>query len=130
MPEDGYTHINLNDVEDAAVANGFGHRWEARVAREPLKAQQTGVTLFRLRAGRRSPFCHRHDAAEEVYVILQGSGTMKLDDEVIEVGPRDAIRVAPRVARAFEAGPDGLEFLATGAHHPGDGALVDDPWVN
>jgi hypothetical protein len=91
VPEDGYTHINLNDVEDAAVANGFGHRWEARVAREPLEAEQTGV---------------------------------------IEVGPRDAIRVAPRVARAFEAGPDGLEFLATGAHHPGDGALVDDPWVS
>lgn len=63
-------------------------------------------------------------------MILQGSGTMKLDDEVIEVGPRVAVRVAPRVARAFEAGPDRLEFLATGAHDPGDGALVDDPWVN
>jgi quercetin dioxygenase-like cupin family protein len=130
VPEDGFTHINLNDVEDAAVANGFGHRWEARVAREPLQAQQTGLTLFRLRAGRRSPFCHRHDAAEEVYVILQGSGKIKLDDEVIEVGPCDAIRVAPQVARAFEAGPDGLEFLATGPHHPGDGVPVDDPWVS
>jgi hypothetical protein len=38
-------------------------------------------------------------------------------------------RVAPHVARAFEAGPDGLEFLATGPHRPGDGELVDDPWV-
>ena len=130
MPEDGsYTHINLNDVDDAAVANGFDHRWEARVAREPLGAQQTGLTLFRLRAGRRSPFCHRHTEAEEVYVILQGSGKVKLDDEVIDVRPPDAIRVAPHVARAFEAGPDGLEFLATGPHRPGDGELVDDPWV-
>jgi mannose-6-phosphate isomerase-like protein (cupin superfamily) len=129
VPRDGYTHINLNDVEDAAVPNGFGDRWEARVARESLGAQRTGLTLFRLRAGRRSPFCHRHTEAEEVYVILHGSGKIKLDDEVIDVRPPDAVRVAPQVARAFEAGPDGLEFLATGPHHPGDGELVDDQWV-
>ena len=36
---------------------------------------------------------------------------------------------AAGVARAFEAGPDGLGFLATGPHHPGDGEPVDDPWV-
>jgi mannose-6-phosphate isomerase-like protein (cupin superfamily) len=124
-----YTRINVYDIEDAAVANGFDHRWEARVAREPLGATGTGLTCFRLRPGRRSPFSHRHRDAEEIYVILQGSGTVKLDDELIDVHPLDAIRIAPHVARAFEAGPDGLEFLATGPHHPGDGEPVDDPWV-
>lgn len=125
-----YTRINLDEVEDAAVENGFGHRWEARVARSPLGAEQTGLTHFRLRAGKRSPFSHRHRQAEEIFVILRGSGQVKLDDELIEVGPRDAIRVAPKVARAFEAGPEGLEFLAIGPHHPGDGEPVDDPWVS
>ena len=129
-PEPPYTRIDLYDVEDAAVANGFDHRWEARVAREPLAAQRTGLTHFRLRPGRRSPFSHRHRDAEEVYVILRGSGTVKLDDELIDVRPLDAIRIAPHVARAFEAGPDGLEFLAAGPHHPGDGEPVDDPWVD
>jgi mannose-6-phosphate isomerase-like protein (cupin superfamily) len=127
--EPSYTKLNLDDVEDAAVPNGFGDRWEARVAREPLRAQATGLTHFRLRPGKRSPFCHRHREAEEVYVIIGGSGKVKLDDEVIEVRRYDAIRVAPGVARAFEAGPDGLEFLAAGPHHPGDGEPVDDPWV-
>jgi mannose-6-phosphate isomerase-like protein (cupin superfamily) len=125
-----YTRINLDNVEDAAVPGGFGHRWEARVAREPLEAQETGLTHFRLRAGQRSPFAHRHRQAEEIYVILQGTGKIKLDGEMLAVRPRDAIRVAPHVARAFEAGPDGLEFLATGRHHPSDGEPVDDPWVN
>jgi mannose-6-phosphate isomerase-like protein (cupin superfamily) len=125
-----YTRINIDDVEDAAVANGFGHRWEARVAGSPLGATQTGLTHFRLRADKRSPFSHRHQQAEEIYVILQGSGKIKLDDEVLDVHPRDAIRIAPNVARAFEAGPDGLEFLAIGPHHPGDGEQVDDPWVS
>jgi uncharacterized cupin superfamily protein len=124
-----HTHVNLGEVEDAAPANGFGDRWEARVARQALGAASTGVTLFRLRPGKRSPFSHRHEDAEEIYVILHGSGSIKLDDELVPVNPLDAIRVAPEVARAFEAGPDGLEFLAVGPHHPGDGQGVDDPWV-
>src|SRR6188472_1025096 len=94
-----YTKINLTAVEDAAPANGFGDRWEARVARVPLEADQTGVTHFRLRAGKRSPFAHRHSRAEEVYVILAGGGRSKLDDELFDVRPLDAIRVAPEVVR-------------------------------
>jgi quercetin dioxygenase-like cupin family protein len=128
MP-DAHTHINLGDVEDAAPGNGFGHRWEARVARETLGAQQTGVTHFRLRPGRRSPFCHRHREGEEVYVVLAGTGRVKLGEELADVRPLDAIRVAPEVPRAFEAGPEGLEFIAFGPHIPGDGEPVDDPWV-
>jgi mannose-6-phosphate isomerase-like protein (cupin superfamily) len=128
MP-DRYSLINLVEVEDVAPANGFADRWQARVARTALGAQQTGVTHFRLLAGKRSPFMHRHAAAEEIYVILSGSGRLKLDDEIIDVRTLDAIRVDPEVARAFEAGSDGLEFLAVGPRHPGDGEAVDDAWV-
>jgi quercetin dioxygenase-like cupin family protein len=124
-----HTRINLADVEDAAPANGFGDRWEARVARTDLGAQATGVTHFRLRPGKRSPFAHRHAHAEEIYVVLGGSGRVKLDDRIDEVRVLDAIRVAPQVVRAFEAGPDGLELIAFGPHHDADGEQVDDPWV-
>ncbi len=80
--------------------------------------------------GKRSPFVHRHEDAEEIYVILGGSGRVKLDDQIADVRRLDTIRVAPEVARAFEAGPEGLEFLAFGPHHPGDGEPVDDPWAD
>jgi uncharacterized cupin superfamily protein len=126
---DQYSLINLADVEDVAPANGFAERWQARVARTALGAQQTGVTHFRLLPGKRSPFVHRHASAEEVYVILSGAGLVRLDEEITEVRALDAIRVAPEVARAFEAGSDGLEFLAFGPHHPADGEPVDDDWV-
>jgi mannose-6-phosphate isomerase-like protein (cupin superfamily) len=129
MPEP-FTKLNLDAVDDAAPANGFGDRWEARVARQALAAERTGVSFFRLLPGKRSPFTHRHTDAEEVYVVLGGSGRVKLDDELLDVGPLDCIRVAPTTARAFEAGPDGLEFLAFGAHHPGDGEPVQDPWTD
>src|SRR4051812_1298 len=109
---EAFTKINLAEVDDAAPANGFGDRWEARVAREAVAAERTGVTHFRLRPGKRSPFTHRHTDAEEIYVVLGGSGRAKLDDEFMDVGRLDAIRVAPATARAFEAGPDGLELLA------------------
>jgi mannose-6-phosphate isomerase-like protein (cupin superfamily) len=124
-----YTRINLADVQDAAPANGFGDRWEARVARVPLEAEQTGLTHFHLRPGKRSPFAHRHAHAEEVYVILAGEGRIKLDDELVDVRPFDAIRVAPDVVRALEAGPEGLECLAFGPHHEADGEQINDPWV-
>jgi len=124
-----YTQINLAEVEDAAPGNDFGGHWEARVARVALGAEQTGVAYFRLRPGKRSPFAHRHARAEEVYVILGGSGQIKLDDAFFEVRPLDAIRVAPEVVRAFEAGTGGLEFLALGPHHGSDGESVDDPWI-
>jgi mannose-6-phosphate isomerase-like protein (cupin superfamily) len=125
----GWTHVNLLDIEDAAVANGFGHRWEARVARTDLGCEQTGVTHFRLKPGKRSPFAHRHRQAEEIYVVLSGSGRVKLDEEIRNVGPLDAVRVAPDVVRAFEAGDDGLELIAFGPHHA-DGEGVEDPWVD
>jgi quercetin dioxygenase-like cupin family protein len=127
---EAFTRVRLTAVDDAAPGNGFGDRWEARVAREALDAERTGMTLFRLHPGRRSPFTHRHVEAEEIYVVLSGSGRVKLDGELFDVGPLDAIRVAPATARAFEAGSDGLELLAFGPHHPGDGVPVEDPWTD
>jgi mannose-6-phosphate isomerase-like protein (cupin superfamily) len=123
-----YTRTNLISVEDAAPSNGFGDRWEARVARTDLEAEQTGLTHFRLRPGRRSPFMHRHRETEEVYLVLSGSGRMKLGEDLIDVSALDAVRVAPAVPRAFEAGAEGLEFIAFGPHSE-DGEPVDDPWV-
>jgi mannose-6-phosphate isomerase-like protein (cupin superfamily) len=127
---EAFTKVSLDAVEDVAPGNGFGDRWEARVARTALDAERTGVSFFRLLPGKRSPFTHRHTDAEEVYVVLSGSGRVKLDDELLDVAALDCIRVAPGTARAFEAGPDGLEFLACGAYHPGDGEPVQDPWTD
>jgi mannose-6-phosphate isomerase-like protein (cupin superfamily) len=125
-----WTKLNLDAVEDAAPGNGFGERWEARAARQDLGSERTGLTYFRIHPGRRSPFVHRHREAEEVYVVLSGEGTVKLGDELRAVRALDAIRIAPEVPRAFEAGPGGLELLACGVHHEGDGERVDDDWVN
>ncbi len=127
MP-DAYTHMKLTDVKDSAPEFGLGDVQEARFAKGELDAEKTGVSYFDVKPNQRSPFGHKHDEAEEVYVIIAGSGRMKLDDEIIEVSELDAIRVAPEVVRAFESGPNGIRVLAMGARHDGDGEIVQGWW--
>lgn len=119
-----YAIKNLRDVEDQAPKFGFSEVQEARFPREDLGAETIGLAFHRVRAGKRQGFAHRHDEAEEVYVVVSGAGRIKLDGDVHEIGPLDAIRVAPRVARAFEAGPEDLELLAFGPRHAGDGEIL------
>lgn len=123
-----YTLKKLTDVEDAAPKAGFEEVQEARFATGDLEAEHTGVSYHRLKGGQRQPFAHKHDNAEEVYVVLRGSGRVKLDDEVVELGALHAIRVAPGVVRAFEADSDGIDLLAFGPRHEGDGEMIQDWW--
>jgi len=123
-----WTIENLDSVEDMAAARGAGERQEARFAREALGAETTGLSLHRVKPGRRQGFGHRHEAAEEVYVVLSGSGRVKLGDEIRPLERLDALRIAPAVMRAFEGGPGGLELLAFGPYTPGDGELAPDFW--
>jgi len=123
-----FTHKKLTEVKDSAADFGHGEMMEARFAKEDVDAEETGFSYHRLKPNKRQPFGHNHDEAEEVYVVVRGDGLMKLDDEVIEVDMLDAIRVAPEVTRAFEAGDDGLEVIVFGPHHKGDGRIVPDWW--
>jgi len=117
----GYTVVKLTDVEDKAVAFGLSPGLESRFAREPLELENSGLSLFRLAPGFRTPFGHRHATQEEVYVVVEGSLRAKLDDEVIELGEWDAIRVPPETVRCLEGGPEGGRFLAFGAPNTGMG---------
>jgi mannose-6-phosphate isomerase-like protein (cupin superfamily) len=125
-----YSIKNLREAEDQAAKFGFGEMQEARFPREDVGAEATGLGYIVVRPGRRQPFAHHHQEAEEIYVVLSGSGRLKLDDEIVEVRPMDAIRISPPVTRMFEAGPDGLELLVFGAHHPRDAQIVEDFWVD
>ncbi|HZI92390.1 MAG TPA: cupin domain-containing protein [Thermoleophilaceae bacterium] len=123
-----YTLKNLRQVEDSAKKYGYSETQEARFAHGDLGAEATGLSYHVLRPDKRQSFAHRHDEAEEVYVVLSGSGRVKLEDEILELEAMDALRVAPTVTRAFEAGPEGLELLAFGRHHAGDAEMVQDFW--
>jgi quercetin dioxygenase-like cupin family protein len=128
MTMSDFTHTKLTEVKDSAAEFGHGEAMEVRFAKDDIGAKETGLSHHRVKPNQRQPFAHKHDKAEEIFVVIRGSGRMKLDDEVIEVGELDAIRVSPPVTRALEAGEDGLEYLVFGVHHDHDGEIVPDWW--
>jgi mannose-6-phosphate isomerase-like protein (cupin superfamily) len=110
-----YTIKNLmTDVEDSAPGFGMSPPLEARFARKPLGAEKIGLSFERLEPNSRTPFGHEHADQEEIYVVVEGSGRIKLDDEVREVKQWDAVRVSGDTIRNWEAGPDGLAFIVAG----------------
>jgi mannose-6-phosphate isomerase-like protein (cupin superfamily) len=123
-----YTKTNLSDVEDMAAKHGFGELQEARFPRTDVGAERGGVAHIKVRAGQRQPFAHHHKEAEEIHLILSGGGRMKVDGDTFEVGEGDVIRVEPSSARAFEAGPGGLEYVVFSTRHENDAEIVKDFW--
>lgn len=127
----GYTIQNLKEVEDQARSFGLSPNLESRMARVPLELEQLGISYQRLAPGYRLPFGHTHNVQEEVYVVVNGSARVKLDDEIVEVKQWDAVRVPKETMRSFEAGPDGVDLIVVGAPNTGPGdANVADAWWN
>ena len=126
-----YTIKNLKaDVDDQAPNFGLSPHLEARMARVPLELEQFGITYQQIAPNFRIPFGHRHKNQEEIYVVLSGSLRAKVEDETVELGPFDALRVHKDTMRSFEAGPEGAEVLAVGAPNtgPGDAEVEQDWW--
>jgi quercetin dioxygenase-like cupin family protein len=123
-----YAMVNLLDIEDAVGDRLPG--LEGRFTRKHLGSTELGISRFTYEPNVRNPGGHSHREQEEAYVVISGSGRMRLDDEIREIRQWDVIRVAPSVVRAFEAGPDGLDVIAVGGTKPegGDGVRSDSPW--
>ena len=126
-----YAIVNLKeDVEDSWGERAPGT--EGRFARKHLESDHLGVSYLRYSPGVRSTSAHSHREQEEAYVVISGSGRVRLDDEIRDVRRWDVVRVNPATVRAFEAGDDGLELIAIGSDRPdgGDGVLVDQAWTD
>ena len=125
-----YTHVNLKEVEDQAPKFGLSPDLEFRMGRVPLDMENAGVSYIRMASNYRIPFGHNHKNQEEVYVVVAGSGRVKLGDDVRELKQWDAVRVHKDTMRGFEADADGLELIAIGAPNtgPGDAELEQGWW--
>jgi mannose-6-phosphate isomerase-like protein (cupin superfamily) len=127
-----YTKLNLREeVEDQAPKFGMTEM-EFRTARVPLEMQNAGLSFLRLAPNYRIPFGHNHRQQEEVYILVRGSARLKLDDEIIELKPWDAVRIAKETMRNFEGGPEGAEIIAFGAPNvgSGDGPMTQGWWTD
>jgi len=121
-----FTRTNLkHDLEDLGSNFDGSPDLEFRHASRALGLEECGLSWQRIPPGYRFPYGHVHRRQEEVYVVVRGGGRMKLDDEVVDVGEWDVVRVPPGTWRGYEAGPEGLELLVFGAPSLGENPRGD-----
>jgi hypothetical protein len=126
-----FTQVNLkDDVENASEKFGLAPNMEARFARNAMGLEGGGFSYQRLAPNFRGPFGHRHERQEEVYVVVSGGARIKVGADVHDLRQWDAVRLAPAAARAFEAGPDGLELIAIGFGDGGDAEVLQEFWTD
>jgi gentisate 1,2-dioxygenase len=110
-----YTIVNLGDVENVAPRFQMPEGMDVRFPKRQLGCTTGGIGVEKLAAGVRTPFGHSHSRQEEIYVIAEGSGRIKLDDEVHDLRQWDILRIGPGVMRNLEAGTDGITLIAFGS---------------
>ena len=125
-----YTKVNLREeVEDQAPKFDMSPAMEFRPGRAALDLENSGVSFFKLEPNFRVPFGHTHNEQEEVYILVDGSARLKLDDEILQLQPWDAVRIHRETMRNLEGGPDGATVLLLGAPNAGSGdAQMEQGW--
>src|SRR3954463_3469584 len=126
----GYTVADREDGIDfmSNYAEDGEQRWYTRA----LAAEQVSFSWRRMlpRTGGRGSYGHRHPGQEEVYFVIAGVVTFKIDDDVFEAGPQTAVRVSGDALRSVHNDTDGeaelLIFSARLAEPPTE--KQDDFW--
>ncbi len=99
-----------------------------------LGAEQIAFTHRQMtpRSGGKGSYGHRHKTQEEIYYVVSGTLEFKLGDEVVEVGPGTAVRVAPETWRSvWNDGPGDAELIIVSTvidDVEADVELIQDFW--
>ncbi|MBV8081229.1 MAG: cupin domain-containing protein [Actinobacteria bacterium] len=106
----GFSVARVDEIEPKGPGGAV------RFVRRELGVQAFGVNWFEIPAGATG---REHDETssgqEEVYVVVRGDGTWRIDGEDVSVSAGTVLRVDPESTRCPVAGPAGLTFLAIGA---------------
>src|SRR3954463_15645825 len=79
-------------------------RWDS----DALGTEQVAFSWRRMLPGTggRGSYGHRHPRQEEVYFVISGTVTFKVDDDVFEAGPQTAVRIGGDAYRSVHNDPD------------------------
>ncbi|HEY6962653.1 MAG TPA: cupin domain-containing protein [Gaiellaceae bacterium] len=126
-----YQRIRLDEVPDWLG----DYPGEMRGITYAIGAEQVALTYRRMpqHTGSKGSYGHRHRELEELYLVLSGRLQFKLDDEIVELGAHEAIRVPPQTVRGVwndEPGDAELVIVSrkTGESPGGDVERVDGFW--
>lgn len=125
-----YTKALRADADDHMAAYpGYG---EMLAYKDALGTEQVAISWRRMPPGTggRGSYGHRHGTQEEVYLVLAGTVTAKVGDDVFELGPGDAMRVAAEAYRSIHNDGDAdAELVICSVREEGEGGgLQEDFW--
>jgi quercetin dioxygenase-like cupin family protein len=90
-----------------------------------LEAQTLGARLWRLHPGEASTK-HRHFEMHELYILLEGQGRIRVDDELITLEPLSAVLVEPEhVRQLFNDTDSDALWLVAGAPREGVSSTLE-----
>ncbi|HEU0018988.1 MAG TPA: cupin domain-containing protein [Thermoleophilaceae bacterium] len=127
-----YTRIELTDAPDILG----DYPGEMRFLTGPLEAEQAALTYRRMPPGTggRGSYGHRHKTQEELYLVVEGTLTFKIGDDVFEAGPGTAVRIPPSSVRSVHNDSDSdviLIMTSTKADdYDGEVEFEQDFWPN
>lgn len=95
---------------------------EIRQAGRAAGSVMAGLNHVVLPPGEAGAPAHCHTLEEELFVVLEGGGTLSLGEETHDLAPGDVVARPPsrRLTHALAAGPDGLTYLVYGTREDGD----------
>ena len=130
MAEGGYTILPAKDAPDVLG----DYPGEMRFLTQDLGNDQVAFTWRRMepQTGSKGSYGHRHKTQEEIYFVISGTLQFKLGDDVVDVGPQTAVRVAPETVRGvWNEGPEDAELVICSMRLKGDEEdheIVEDFW--
>jgi mannose-6-phosphate isomerase-like protein (cupin superfamily) len=124
---------SITDVQDVPDVSG-DYPGEIRMATNLIGAEQVAFTHRRMapKTGGKGSYGHRHRTQEEIIYVVSGTVEVKVEDEVVEVGPGTIVRLSPEVLRSvWNEGPEDAELILV-SHRLDDQSneveLVDGFW--
>lgn len=131
MSADAYTVVALSDAPDVLG----DYPGEMRLLTGPLEAEQVALTYRRMPpdTGGRGGYGHRHRTQEELYLVVGGTLTFKLGDDLVEAPPGTAVRVPPDTLRSVHNDGDSDAILVIASTKlpegsEGDAEMVEGFW--
>jgi len=124
-----YTITKLEEAPDVLG----DYPGEMRMLTGPLASEQVAFSyrVMPPQTGGKGGYGHSHKTQEEVYFVVAGTLQFKLGDEVVEVGPKTAVRVSPATVRSvWNEGPEDVELVICSpkSDGPDDAAIHEDFW--
>jgi mannose-6-phosphate isomerase-like protein (cupin superfamily) len=124
-----YTAIQLTDAPDVLG----DYPGEMRFLTGALGAEQAALSWRRMPpdTGGRGSYGHRHRTQEELYLVVEGTLTFKVGDDVFEAPAGTAVRVAPTTVRSVHNDSDAdvvLVIVSVKASADNEVETVDGFW--